>query len=1038
MQAKGIEYMPPLAVIDHEMVVSLFWAAVNTALTLSPLALVVIILLVPYVYRILFLRARVDKRAYRQTRSRTAPIVRKMRKRLDFDARHWETYISDQRRNLKFRVEVSFLYDVAKAAAAYYRSGEWEDYMRQHGVVQPAFIDEEHPLSENLERNGFFLSQFFAEGVANRYLMRRTASGYASVEVQTDETLLGRAMVLFKEGLQEVEEQYEEGHIYLPFLKLSRWERIRFRIHTMIITKMLSDGMQKGLALVLSYGLVHTLRGENVSQGTVGFIMDIVALLFMTHVFDSLFTRRYSQYKVDWEDRERFFYRRQIHQYIIGLDPEAARAQRAAEKDGIRLSGERTGDPRGVRRIFKTLKRASRHPQETGRLLGAAQDVLDYSREEALPIVLVLVKELAAFYPEAYEKLMERWRRRAHPWRVSDDLVRILLNERAYDAIASEKGRLLPARANKYERQRAVNALQNEFPDEIDKAKTELLLEDLSTSNLTPKDRQAIILTHFLGGLLWRLRLIDAADPLMRRKDARLYHSTLAYTIPGLVYLHTRQKERLCDYGMESHEISSLITRITDTLPLAAGHRLRLKMANQPEIAAAVEEIQEMLRIKQSPATSTAPDLGKGHLVAWLETGSGDQESLAVLSRAVHEAYRSGLTSRMDTWAQVGSGRLTIDPRVFDPQFNPHGAKNLQQRLAKTGIDNEANEAVRVFLGFLGADGCKPEALGKAPVRLTFLDLQPVVDYVLDQERDAEILEEMTHQALVEFYQAARMAKSVHDLPDALIRPSEGEDSGGTIAQQMAVARTLKARVSTAQEPVFLLLQESVHQLDVIVNPAHASMEHLLGQASRLNEDVEETTRTGLYRLQDAGRALLLPLTCMAERRGIFQESLDSYWSVFEPATDKEKFLRQFDVQGEEHGEAIIRARILLQQYEALRALAPTYPGERTAYASFDTMSGDAALLRISAAVVITMIDQSGLRSRKQLAAVRKVLEEAMTRQGFCKRGNLSDLVRVTLKERDAFGHTVIMRRARPFNANRDQTEIWKREPHGQSSQTMQ
>lgn len=995
-----------------------------SAIAAGPLLLIVLILLVPYVYRVLFLRARVDKRDYQRTRSRPAPVVRKLRKRLDFDARQWRNYVADKGRNLEFRISVSFLYDVAKAANVYYRSGEWEDYMRQHGVVQPVFINEEYPLSENLEKNGFFMSRYFEEGVANRYLMQRTDSGFVSVQVQTDETLRARAMGLFKEGLKEVEEQYEEGHIYLPFLKLSRWERVRFRIHTMIITKLLSDGMQKGLALILSYCLVRFLpRGEVFSAPSVSFAMDIVSLLFMTHVFDSLFTRRYSQFKVDWEDREKFFYRRQIHQFIIGLDAEAARAERLAEKAGIRSLGEKTGDPRGIRRIFKAVKRASRHPQEAARLLGAAEDVLDYSGESATPIVLVLLKELASSHPEAYETLMERWRRRSHPWRELDDLVKILRNDRPFETIAEQKSRLMPAKANRREWQRAVNALQNEFPDEIDKAKTEFLLEDLAAVSLRPSDRQAIILTHFLGGLLWRLRLIDPEDPLMRRKDARIYHSTLAYTIPGLVYAHARQKNGQCDYGMESHEISSLINRITVTLPLAPGHQLRLKMTNQRQMTAAVDEIQEMVRVKQSPAKSTLPDLAKEQLEAWLESTTEDAAALAVLSRAVHDAYRSGLSSRNE--AHVGTGSLTIDPRVFDLQFNPHGAAILQAQLARTGLDGEVNGAVMSLLGFLGTAGVKPKPIGAEPVRLTFLDLQPVLDYVIDRHRDAELLEELTHQALVQFYQAARMAKSVHELPDALIRPSEGEDTGGTIAQQMAVVRTLRARVLQDQEPLFLLQQEAMHELAVIVNPLHANMEYLMGQAARISDHVEQATQRNLNRLQNAGRALLIPLTCLAEKRGVFNEGLDAYWAAFEQRTDKESFLRQFDVQGKEHAEAIICARILMQQYEALRALIPTYPGERMAYASFDTMSGDAELLRISAAIIIAMIDQSGLRSRKQLGAVRRVLSEAMTRQGFCKRGNLSDLVRVRLKERDAFGHTVVMRKARPWNAAKDQTAIF-------------
>ncbi|MFT6620563.1 MAG: hypothetical protein ACJASX_003476 [Limisphaerales bacterium] len=138
-----------MALVDNDLVGSLVRTSIDTALTLSPLALalVVLILLVPYVYRIVFLRARVDKRSYQQTRSQTARLVKKMRKCLDFDARHWGNYVANPRRNLKYRIEVSLFYDLAKAAAAYHASGQWDDYMRQQGIVQPVFIDEEQPLS---------------------------------------------------------------------------------------------------------------------------------------------------------------------------------------------------------------------------------------------------------------------------------------------------------------------------------------------------------------------------------------------------------------------------------------------------------------------------------------------------------------------------------------------------------------------------------------------------------------------------------------------------------------------------------------------------------------------------------------------------------------------------------------------------------------------------------------------------------------------------------------------------------------------------
>jgi len=203
-----------LALIDHDLVISLIRTASDTVLTLSPLAVVVLILLVPYVYRILVLRSRVDRRNYQQTRSRTAPIVRRMRKRLDFNARHWSNYVANPRGNLKYRVEVSLFYDLAKAAAAYHASGRWDDHMRQHGMVQPEFIDEEFTLLENLEKNGFFESQFFVEGVANRYLMGRKGEGFVPLLVQTDSALRARATALFKEALAEIEPQYEEGHIY--------------------------------------------------------------------------------------------------------------------------------------------------------------------------------------------------------------------------------------------------------------------------------------------------------------------------------------------------------------------------------------------------------------------------------------------------------------------------------------------------------------------------------------------------------------------------------------------------------------------------------------------------------------------------------------------------------------------------------------------------------------------------------------------------------------------------------------------------------
>lgn len=122
-----------------------------------------------------------DKRSYEQTRSRTAPIVHKMRKRLDFDARHWRNYIAPPPRNLKYRVQVCFFYDLTKAAAAYHASGRWDDHLRRQGVVQPVFSDEEHPLSENLEQNRFFQSSFMRRlNTIDRHLGGRMLVGRAS------------------------------------------------------------------------------------------------------------------------------------------------------------------------------------------------------------------------------------------------------------------------------------------------------------------------------------------------------------------------------------------------------------------------------------------------------------------------------------------------------------------------------------------------------------------------------------------------------------------------------------------------------------------------------------------------------------------------------------------------------------------------------------------------------------------------------------------------------------------------------------------
>jgi hypothetical protein len=277
-----------------------------------------------------------------------------------------------------------------------------------------------------------------------------------------------------------------------------------------------------------------------------------------------------------------------------------------------------------------------------------------------------------------------------------------------------------------------------------------------------------------------------------------------------------------------------------------------------------------------------------------------------------------------------------------------------------------------------------------------------VADYLLDRERDAEMLDEITHQALVEFYVAARMAASVHELPDVLTRPAEGDDPGGSIARQMAVIRSLRARILAEQEPLFLLLQEAAHQLEIIFDPLHASLDHLLGQAAALGPELAEATRANLHRLQHAGVALLLPLTYMAENQGHFAQGTDSYWQACEPGLDCERFLRQFDLRDRDHADAIIRARVLLQSYDALRSLLPARSaGERLALTSFDTLAGDTDHLRIAAATVMMMIDQSGLRTDARFRAIREVLALAMTRQGYCNRGNLSDLVRVTLRRRE-------------------------------------
>ncbi len=999
-----------MPLIDHDTVASAIRAAVDTALLLSPLALVVIALLLPSVYRLLFLRAKLDKRSYEATKSQTASVVRRLRRHLDFSARHWSGYLAHQRRNLKHRIEVSLLYDIAKAAAAYYATDQWREFMRRQGLANPVFIDEDKSLRDNLEQNGFFLSPFFKEGVVNRYLMRATAGGFGSVHVEGDPVLLARATTLFREALKEIEPQFEQGHIYLPFLTLSRWERLRFRIHTMIITRLLSEGMEKGVALILSYGLIALLKGEEVSSGAVDFVMDIVALLFMAHIFDSLFKDRCSQFKMNWEDRERYYYRRQMHQFIVGLDSATAREEARREKEAIQLLGARAKNPKGIKRIVRALKRASRNPQETSLLLGAAQDVMDYAQEEPSPIALVLMKELATSYPSAYAQLLGHWRRFRNSWADADKLVILLLSDAPLAAVAARKSRSLPDRENEAEWHRAAHALQDVLSAEVDEARVEHVTECLASETLTPSQRRALVLCFFFGGLLWRLRQMDRENPLGRRRDARLHHATLTFTLPALERIQARQSAGVCDYGLQPSEIAGLGSRIRSVLPLAAGHKLRLKLGDGQSLSPALDEIQRAVAVKKQPASSSRLDLPTRHLREWLDASTGDRRALGGLTAAIHEASRSGLASKLDKHSRASTDSLIVDPQAFDSHYNQHRALMLRQRLARRGIDGKDNEPVLALLGFWGSKDVKPVPLGEIPIRLTFLDLQPVVDYVSDHERDSETLEEVTHQALVEFYQTARMTESVHELPDILTRPAEGDDAGGSIARQMAVIRSLRDKIIADQEPLFLLLQEAAHQLEVILNPLHASLDHLLGHAAGLGSVIAEATRWNLNRMQDAGLALLIPLTCMAERLGVFAEGTDAYWLTYETTTNQEQFLRQFDVQDQEHADALIQARILLHQFEALRSLIPPHAArDRTAFASFDTIAGDADLLRAGAATVMTMIDQSGLRTDPRFRAIREVLDLAMARQGYSNRGNLSDLIRVTLKQRDSSGSTIFL-----------------------------
>ena len=1001
-----------MALIDPDLIASALRAARDTALMLSPLALVVLALLLPYIYRVLFLRAKVDKRSYEEGKSKTAPMVRRLRRHLDFAARHWREYVASRRRNLKYRIEVSLFYDLAKAAAAYYASDQWRDHLRRQGVANLVFMDEDKPLRENLEHNGFFQSPFFKEGVVNRYLMQATAGGFGPVRVQGDAALLARATTLFREAVEEIEPQFEQGHIYLPFLTMSRWERLRFRIHTMIITRLLSEGLEKAVALMLSYGLVALLKGDTASSGAVDFIMDIVALLFMAHIFDSVLKDRCGQFKTNWEDRERYYYRRQLHQFVVGLDSAMAREAARRDKEATKLLGARAGHPRGLKRVIRTLQRASRHPQETSLLLAAAQDVAEHDQAEAPPIALVLLKELAASYPAAYDKLLNRWRTFRHPWADLDPLVRQLVSDAPLTVVATRNSRALPDRDSQVEWQRAVQALQHDFPAEVDEARVAHLTESLASPARSPGQRRALLLSHFLGGLLWRLRQIEPENPLGRRRDARLYHATLTYTLPALEQLQARQAAGECDYGLSPAGFADLINRIKAALPLPAGHRLRLKLGDGQGIAPALAEIHRAVAVKQQPARSSPEELPTRHLREWLDTCASDPRTLGVLAGAIHEAARTGLAAKLNKQARAGTDSLLVEPQAFDPHYNPQRSSLLRQQLARQGVDGQPNEPVLALLGFWGEANVKPAPLGQIPVRLTFLDLQPVVDYVLDHSEDQDPLEEITHQALVEFYVAARMVASVRELPDVLTRPAEGNDAGGSIARQMAVIRSLRAKVQAGEEPLFVLLQEAVHQLEAIFDPLHASLDHLLGQAAALGPALAEATRTNLYRRQDAGLALLIPLTCMTERLGWFAAGTDAYWSACEATSSREQFLRQFDVRDEAHGEALIRARILLHQFEALHSLLTARAaGERTVFTSFDTLAGDADQLRIAAATVMTMIDQSGLRTDARFRAVREVLSAAMTRQGYCNRGNLSDLVRVTLKLRDSAGNTMLLTR---------------------------
>lgn len=989
-----------MALMDHEYIASAGLAARDTALMFSPLVLLVVALLLPYLYRVLFLRAKVDRQSYEEGKSKTATIVRRQRRSLDFAAPHWADYMTSRRRNLKYRIEVSLLYDFAKAASAYQASDQWRDHLRRQGVAHVVFLDEDKSLRENLEQNGFFLSPFFKEGVVNRYLMQQVAGRHVPVRVQGDPALLARATVLFQEALDAIEPQFEEGRVYLPFITLSWKERLWFRIHTMFITRLLSQGLEKGLAMLLGVGLVALMnKRETASKDAQDYLMELVALLFMAHVFDGVLRNRGSQFKTDWEDRERYYYRRQMHQFILGLDSTQAREEARRGKATAQVLGVYAGDRRGVRRLVRTLKRTGRHPQEIARLLGAARDVMAYEQSEASPIALVLLKELAVSHPAAYAKLLYRWRLFRHPWAGLDPFVRHLLDDAPMEAVARRHNRRLPERRHLAEWQRVMHTLHQDFPADVDEAHVAHVTECLASKSLTPSQRRTLIVSFFQGGLLWRLRQMDVENPLGRQHDARLYHATLAFTLPALERLRAHQEAGHCDYGLQPAGFTAIQRQIQATLPLPPGHQLRLNWGDGQGVVPMLTEIQRAVARKRQLASFSQTNLSVPRLNEWLDACAGDQRPRGVLAEATHEAARVGLAAKLRRHFRAGTDSLLADPHAFDSRDHPVEAAWLRGQLARRGLDGQPNEPVLALLGFWGELGVPPAPLGQFPVRLTFLDLQPVVDYVLDRQRDAASLEEVTHRAMVKFYVMARLAGGINELPSGLTRPAEGEDAGGSIARQLAIIRSLRAGIQADQEPLFILLQQARHQLEVIFDPLHLRLGQLLSQATGLGPVLAEATRANLHRQQDAGLALLVPLTCMAEQAGSFAGGTEFYWSLNETTTDRGQFLQQFDVRDAAHAEAIIQARILLHHFEALRGLVPDQAvRERMTFGSFDTLAGDADQLRIGAATVMAMIDQSGLGTDARFRAVREVLVEARARQGYSNRGNLSDLVRVTLR----------------------------------------